>query len=85
MTSSKKMDLLLDIYDRGNSVKITTINGEEFYCKLRCPAEDEDDWAFHVITLDSSHRHLTLECNYIESIEEITPSVRIENIEAISA
>ena len=85
MTSSQKMDLLLDIYSRGNNVKIITVNGEEFYCKLRCPAEDEDDWAFHVIVLDSSRRHLTLECNYVKSIEEIKKPIQIENLEVIPA
>ena len=83
MSSSEKMDLLLNIYAKSNIAKITTVKGEEFYCRLRCPAEDEEDWAFHVIVLDSSHRHLTLECNYIKSIEEME-SVESKQLERIA-
>ncbi len=85
MTSSEKMDLLLDLQRRKKLVKIITIKGEEIFCKLHCPAEDEDDWAYDVITLESPSRYLTLECDYIKSIEEIKTSKPVENLEAISA
>ena len=74
MTSSEKMDLLLDLDRKGKKfVKITTIKGEEICCKLLDFAEDEEDWAYDVMTLlDFPPRFLTIECNYIKSIEELT-------------
>ena len=44
MTSLEKFNrrILLEVQD--SKVKITTVNGDVYYCKLQCPAEDEDDW-----------------------------------------
>lgn len=71
MTSSEKFDLLMDLDKRGAKVKITTVRGEEILCKLRGMAEDEEDWAYGVITLDTPPKHCIIECNYIAGIEEL--------------
>lgn len=72
MTSSEKMDMLLDLDRKNRKVKITTIRGEIYRCKMHCPAEDEDDWAYQFITPDYPTKYFILECNFIERIEEIS-------------
>lgn len=79
------MDILLELDKKRSLVKITSVRGEIFYCKLRCPAEDEEDWAYHIVTLEDPPRNFILECNYIESIEEIKNFSQIENVEAVFA
>lgn len=71
MTSLEKFKILTELDKRGSLARITTINGEKFLCKLEDFAEDEEDLAYRVTTVEISPRHFILECNYIESIEEI--------------
>ncbi len=71
MTSLEKFDVLMALDKKRSKVKITTINGEEYICKLCCFAEDEEDWAYDMITIDTPKKYLTLECNYIKTIEEL--------------
>ena len=85
MTSSEKMDILLELDRKKSLVKITSVRGEIYFCRLRCPAEDEEDWAYDIITLEDPPRFYTIECNYIESIEEIKNFTQAENVEAVSA
>jgi len=72
MTSSEKLDVLLDLDRRNAKVKITTIQGDIYQCKLSGFAEDEDDWAFHFVSPDFPTKYFILECNFIAAIEEIT-------------
>ena len=85
MTSSEKMDILLELDKKKSLVKITSVRGEIYFCRLRCPAEDEEDWAYDIITLEDPPRNFILECNYIESIEEIKNFSQTENLQAVSA
>ena len=72
MTSIEKFKLLIKLDDAAAKVKITTIRGEVYYCKLDNPAEGEDDWAYHFISPDYPTKYFILECNFIERIEKIT-------------
>lgn len=85
MTSLEKFKLMMNLQVRHVNVKITSVNDEVYFCKLHSPAEDEEDWAYHIVTLEDSPRHFILECNYIKSIEEIKNFSQIENVEAVSA
>ena len=85
MTSSEKMDILLALDKKKSLVKITSVRGEVHFCRLTGFAEDEEDWAYHIITLEDPPRFYTIECNYIESIEEIKNFSQAENLQAISA
>ena len=78
MTSAEKMKMLIDIQERGNLVKITTLDGDSILCRLHNPAEDEEDWAYDVVTIESNPKHYTLDCEFIKSIEEIDVSVHDE-------
>lgn len=71
MNSSEKLDVLLDLDRRNAKAKITTIQGDIYYCELSGFAEDEDDWAFHFISPDFPTKHFILECNFIAKIKEI--------------
>ena len=71
MTSSEKFDILSELDRKGAKVKLTTIKGEEIICKLHCFAEDEEDWAYDVITLEEKPRYLTYLCNQLVEIEEL--------------
>ena len=71
MSSIEKMKLLMEIQRRHANVKITTIRDEVYFCKLHSPAEDEEDWAYQIVTLDKPPKYFILECNYIKSIEEL--------------
>jgi len=72
MTSLEKMQTLIDIQKRGNIAKITMLDGDSILCKLHNPAEDEEDWAYDVVTIEANPKHYTLECGFIKSIEELT-------------
>ena len=72
MTSSEKFDLLLDLDKRKCKVKITTVRGDIYRCKLNNFAEDEDDWAYQFISPDFPTKYFIMECNFIERIEEIS-------------
>ena len=84
MTSLEKMKLLMEYQKKGAKLKITTIDGSVFNCKLYCPAEDEEDWAYDIITLEDPPRFYTLECNFIETIEEIGDSEENTMIETVA-
>ena len=75
MTSLEKFKLMIELQLRHVNVKITSIRGDVYFCKLHSPAEDEEDLAYHVITLEDPPRHFILECNFIKSIEEIEMSM----------
>ena len=72
MTSSEKFDLLLALDKEKRKVKITTVRGDVYRCKLNNFAEDEDDWAYHFISPDFPTKFFILECKFIESIEELS-------------
>lgn len=72
MTSLEKIDVLLDLDKRKKKAKITTANGETYYCKPLHFAEDEKDWAYDFFTPDYPTKHFILECNFIDKIEEIS-------------
>ena len=72
MSSIDKMKLLMEFDRKGSKLKITSIRDEVFICRLHAPAEDEESWAYDIITLDNPPKHFVLECNYIKSIEEIS-------------
>ena len=72
MTSVEKMKMLIDIQRRGNLAKIRTLDGDTVLYKLCSPAEDEDDWAYDVITVGNKSEHYTIECDFISSIEELS-------------
>mgnify|MGYP000912186993 CR=1 FL=1 len=72
MTSLEKINLLIEIEERGNLARIITIEDENLLCKPICFAEDEADWAYDVKVLnDPTRDHVILEGNFIESIEEV--------------
>ena len=72
MTSSEKMDILIELDKRKRKVKITTVRGEVYRCKLSHFVEDEDDWAYQFISPDFPTKYFIMECNFIERIEEIS-------------
>lgn len=72
MTSIEKFNQLINLETKDNKVRITTVRGEVYYCKLHCPAEDEDDWAYSFVTPDYPTHHIILNCNFIKKIEEIS-------------
>jgi len=72
MTDIEKFELLLELEDKASKAKITTTNGETYYCKIDNPAEGEDDWAYHFISPDFPTKYFILECNFIDKIEEIS-------------
>ena len=72
MTSSEKMDILIDLNKRKGKAIITTVHGETYYCKPLHFAEDENDWAYDFFTPDYPTKYFILECNFIKQIEEIS-------------
>ena len=72
MTSSEKFELLLALDKKKRKVKITTVRGDVYHCKLNNFAEDEDDWAYHFISPDFPTKFFILECNFIKNIEELS-------------
>ena len=72
MTSLEKMKYLIELEKRGSAVKVVTIKGDEHICILNGIAEDEEDWAYHFITVNNPTNRFILECDYIKSIEELT-------------
>ena len=73
MSSLDKMKKLLQIQKSGHLAKITTRDDEVFVCRLHNPAEDEEDWAYDVITVETVPQHYTLECDFMTDIEELLP------------
>lgn len=72
MTSLEKINILIEIQERGNLVRITTAHGKIWLCKLLGFAEDEADWAYDVKVLnDPTRDHVILEGNFIKSIKEV--------------
>ena len=71
MNSLEKFKLLLELDKRRAKVRMVSVRGEEFICKLYCPAEGEEDFAYHIITEEKTPRLLIIECSYIAKIEEI--------------
>ena len=72
MTSLEKFNFLVELEKKDTRIKVTTFDGSLYYCKLHCPAEDEDDWAYIFVSPDFPTHYFILECNFIERIEEIT-------------
>lgn len=72
MTSLEKFNWLIELETAKHKVKITTVRGETYYCKVDSPAEGEDDWAYHFISPDYPTKYFILECNFIDRIEEIS-------------
>ena len=85
MSSLEKLKILTELDNKGSIAKITTVRGEKFFCKLEDFAEDEEDLAYRVTTLDTPPRHFVLECDYIENIEEFKNSAQFEDSSAIPA
>ena len=72
MTSLEKINMLIEIQDRGHLARIITIEDESLLCKPICFAEDEADWAYDVKVLnDSAFEYVILEGNFIRSIKEV--------------
>ena len=84
MTSIEKFNKLIQLEVQEAKVKITTINGDVYYCKLQCPAEDEADWAYSFFTPDYSTHHFIMECNFIAQIEEISEGEWKKHLEQVS-
>ena len=72
MTSIEKFNRLIELEVKDSRVKITTIRGDIYYCRLHCPAEDEDDFAYSFVTPDYPTHHIILNCNFISTIEEVS-------------
>lgn len=72
MTSIEKFNRLIELEVGNRKVKITTVRGDVYYCKVEHPAEDEEDWAYSFFTPDYPTHYFILECNFIEKIEEIS-------------
>lgn len=72
MTSLEKFNWLIELEKKYAKIKITTVRGEIYYCKVDCPAEDEEDWAYIFISPDYPTKYFILECNFIDQIEEIS-------------
>lgn len=68
MDSLSKFKLLSELEKINATVKIISVRGEEFTCKLLGFAEDEEDWAYDIITTEKPPRYFTIECNYIAEI-----------------
>jgi len=72
MTSLEKINMLIEIEERGNLARIITIEDESLLCKPIRFAEDEDDWAYDVKVLnDPAFEYVVLEGNFIKSITEV--------------
>ena len=72
MTSLEKINMLIEIQDRGHLARIITIEDESLLCKPIRFAEDEDDWAYDVKVLnDPAFEYVVLEGNFIKSITEV--------------
>ena len=69
MTSSEKMDILMRYDDNHTKLKITTLDGKSYQCMLEYFAEDEEDWAYDIKTLDDPPRYFTIECGFISSVK----------------
>ena len=72
MTSLEKFNRLIEIECGTGKAKITTVRGDTYYCRVHCPAESEDDWAYQFISPDFPTKYFIMECNFIERIEEIS-------------
>ncbi len=84
MNSSDIFDILMEYDRKKTKLKIKTKDGEVYKCKLRCFAEDEEDWAYCIDTLENPSRGFVLECNFIETIEEIIDSEENAMIETVA-
>ena len=71
MTSLEKFNQLVEIDQKKGKAKITTVRGEVYYCKPLGFAEDEDDWAYDFFTPDYPTKYFVLDCNFINTIEEV--------------
>ena len=85
MTSIEKFNKLIELEVKDRRVKITTVRGNIYYCKLHCPAEDEGDFAYSFVTPDYPTRHIILNCDFIAEIEEISEKKWEEHLELLSA
>ena len=74
ISSSDILDILMEYDKKKTNLKIKTKDGKVYKCKLRCFAEDEEDWAYCIDTLENPSRGFVLECNFIDTIEEIGDS-----------
>lgn len=72
MNSSNIFDILMEYDRKKTKLKIKTKDGKIYHCKLICFAEDEEDWAYCIETLENPSRGFVLECNFIETIETIS-------------
>lgn len=84
MTSIEKFNRLIELEVKDSKVKITTTRGDVYYCKLHCPAEDEEDWAYSFITPDYPTHHIILNCNFMEKIEEISEQEWVNHLKGSS-
>ena len=83
MTSSEKMDILLDLDRRKSKARITTVRDEIYYCKPLHFAEDEDDWAYDFFSPDHPTHFFVIECSFIKRIEEISDEEWEQHLEQI--
>ena len=84
MNSSDIFDILMEHDKKKNKLKIKTKDGKVYKCKLRCFAEDEEDWAYCIDTLENPSRGFVLECNFIDNIEEIGDSEENTIIDSVA-
>ncbi len=80
MTSLEKFNKLIEFEVNNIKAKITTINGDVYYCAPQCPAEDEDDWAYSFFTPDYPTHYFIMECNFIVKMEEISDEEWIQHL-----
>lgn len=83
MTSSEKMDILLDMDRRKVKAIITTISGETYYCKPLHFAEDGDEWAYEFFSPDAPTKYFAMPCDFIERIEELSEDEWREHLAAV--
>ena len=84
MTSLEKFNRLIRIEVQDTKVKIITVLGDVYYCKLLCSAEDEADWAYCFFTPDYPTHYFILECNFMAEIEEISEEEWQKHLEQVS-
>ena len=72
MTALEKFNLLVGAEAEDSKVKITTTEGVIYHCKIHCPAEDDEDWAYNLISPDCPTKYFMLKCDEMAKIEEIS-------------
>lgn len=72
MTESEKFNLLVNFQCGKAKARITTIRGDVYHCRLLGQCEDTDDWAYEFYSPDYPTKFFALNCDFIESIKEIS-------------